>query len=49
MAIITRLAYAGLLRDAATRHQILLFTCHPVRWRDLGVEARSLEAIRADV
>jgi uncharacterized protein YhaN len=35
------------LFDAATRHQILLFTCHPERWRDLGVGARSLEAIRA--
>lgn len=78
MGIITRLAYAGLLReagrptllilddalvhsdeerlaqmkrvlfDAATRHQILLFTCHPAKWRDLGVGARSLEAIRAE-
>lgn len=25
------------LFDAATRHQILLFTCHPEKWRDLGV------------
>lgn len=78
MGIISRLAYAGLLReagrptliilddalvhsdeerlaqmkrvlfDAATRHQILLFTCHPAKWRDLGVGARSLEAIRAE-
>jgi DNA repair exonuclease SbcCD ATPase subunit len=78
MGIISRLAYAGLLReagrptllilddalvhsdeerlaqmkrvlfDAATRHQILLFTCHPAHWRDLGVRARSLEAIRAE-
>ncbi|MGX2041714.1 AAA family ATPase [Methylocaldum sp. MU1018] len=77
MGIISRLAYAGLLReagrptliilddalvhsdeerlaqmkrvlfDAATRHQILLFTCHPAKWRDLGVGARSLEAIRS--
>jgi uncharacterized protein YhaN len=77
MGIISRLAYAGLLRDAgrptliilddalvhcdeerlaqmkrvlfdaATRHQILLFTCHPTKWRDLGVGARSLEAIRS--
>ncbi|MHB1488313.1 MAG: AAA family ATPase [Acidimicrobiales bacterium] len=30
------------LFDAATRHQILLFTCHPARWRDLGVAARPL-------
>lgn len=77
MGIISRLAYAGLLReagrptliilddalvhsdeerlaqmkrvlfDAATRHQILLFTCHPTKWRDLGVGARSLEVIRS--
>jgi DNA repair exonuclease SbcCD ATPase subunit len=36
-----------LLFDAATRHQILLFTCHPANWRDLGVGARSLETLRA--
>lgn len=36
-----------LLFDAATRHQILLFTCHPADWRDLGVGARSLETLRA--
>ena len=35
------------LFDAAARHQILLFTCHPVNWRDLGVSPRSLQAIRA--
>ncbi|WP_417517997.1 AAA family ATPase, partial [Marinobacter sp.] len=29
-----------ILFDAATRHQILLFTCHPEKWRDLGVEPR---------
>lgn len=34
------------LFDAATRHQILLFTCHPAAWRDLGVGARSLAALR---
>ncbi|MGL1833651.1 AAA family ATPase [Rhodocyclaceae bacterium SMB388] len=34
------------LFDAATRHQILLFTCHPANWRDLGVAARSLEGFR---
>lgn len=34
------------LFDAATRHQILLFTCHPANWRDLGVSPRSVEAIR---
>ncbi|WP_291991435.1 AAA family ATPase [Candidatus Accumulibacter sp. ACC007] len=78
MGVISRLAYADLLReagrptliilddalvhsdderlaqmkrvlfDAATRHQILLFTCHPANWRDLGVSARSLEALRAE-
>lgn len=34
------------LFDAATRHQILLFTCHPMNWRDMGVSARSLDAVR---
>ncbi|MGG1945952.1 AAA family ATPase [Trinickia sp. NRRL B-1857] len=33
------------LFDAATRHQILLFSCHPEKWRDLGVGARSVEAL----
>lgn len=77
MGLISRLAYADLLReagrptliilddtlvhsdtrrlagmkrilfDAAQRHQILLFTCHPENWRDLGVEARDLEALKA--
>jgi hypothetical protein len=77
MGVISRLAYADLLKeagrptliilddalvhsdderlaqmkrvlfDAATRHQILLFTCHPANWRDLGVAARSLESLRA--
>jgi len=31
------------LFDAAQRHQVLLFTCHPARWRDMGVAARALE------
>ncbi|MFN3987101.1 MAG: AAA family ATPase [Rhodocyclaceae bacterium] len=35
-----------ILFDAATRHQILLFTCHPGNWRDLGVGARALEALK---
>lgn len=35
-----------ILFDAATRHQILLFTCHPENWRDLGVEPRDLEALK---
>lgn len=77
MGVISRLAYADLLReagrptliilddvlvhsdadrlarmkrvlfDAATRHQILLLTCHPENWRDMGVAARSLEAMKA--
>jgi energy-coupling factor transporter ATP-binding protein EcfA2 len=75
MGVISRLAYADLLKeagrptlimlddalvhsddgrlgqmkrvlfDAATRHQILLFSCHPEKWRDLGVRARSVEAL----
>ena len=78
MGVISRLAYADLLReagrptliilddalvhsdeerlavmkqvlfDAGTRHQILLFTCHPAAWRDLGVIARSIESLRMD-
>jgi hypothetical protein len=35
-----------ILFDAATRHQILVFSCHPEAWRDLGVAARSIEALR---
>jgi uncharacterized protein YhaN len=30
------------LYDAASRHQILIFSCHPQAWLDLGVAARSL-------
>ncbi|WP_438332245.1 AAA family ATPase [Burkholderia pseudomallei] len=78
MGVISRLAYADLLKeagrptlimlddalvhsdderlaqmkrvlfDAATRHQILLFSCHPEKWRDLGVGARSVEELRGD-
>jgi uncharacterized protein YhaN len=77
MGVISRLAYADLLReagrptliilddalvhsdeerlglmkrvlfDAGTRHQILLFTCHPMNWRDLGVMSRSLASLQA--
>ncbi len=36
-----------ILFDASQRHQILLFTCHPDNWQDLGVEARDLEALKA--
>ncbi|MFO1320663.1 MAG: AAA family ATPase [Burkholderiales bacterium] len=32
------------LYDAAQRHQVLIFTCHPGAWRDLGVVARSIES-----
>lgn len=35
------------LFDAAQRHQILLFSCHPEQWRDVGVVARELSAIKA--
>jgi len=70
LGLISRLAYADLLRDAgrptllilddalvhsddtrlarmkrvifdaAQRHQVLLFTCHPGHWRDMGVAVR---------
>ena len=30
------------LFDAAQRHQVLLFTCHPAQWRDMGVPLRAL-------
>lgn len=30
------------LYDAAQRHQVFIFTCHPGAWRDLGVVARQL-------
>lgn len=30
------------LYDAAARHQVLIFTCHPAAWRDLGVVARGI-------
>lgn len=79
MGLISRLAYADLLReagkptliilddalvhsdagrltqmkrilfDAATRHQVLLFSCHPDNWRDLGVAARDLRALKTEV
>lgn len=75
MGLISRLAYADLLReagrptlvilddalvhsdverlgnmkrvlfDAADRHQILLFSCHPDSWRDLGVVPRDVAAL----
>ena len=30
------------LYDAAQRHQVLIFTCHPAAWRDLGVVAKQI-------
>ena len=77
MGVISRLAYADLLKeagrptlvilddalvhsdderlaqmkrvlfDAAQRHQVLLFTCHPADWRDMGVPMRALATERA--
>jgi len=35
-----------ILFDAATRHQILLFTCHPEKWQDLGVPPVDLEQLK---
>ncbi len=76
MGLISRLAYADLLReagrptlvilddtlvhsdsdrledmkrilfDAASRHQILLFTCHPGNWSDLGVPPIDLQSLK---
>lgn len=31
--------------DAAQRHQMLLFTCHPAMWRDMGVEVQLIVQI----
>ena len=31
--------------DVAQRHQVLLFTCHPAHWRDLGAPARPIQAL----
>ena len=36
-----------ILYDAATRHQILLFSCHPERWEDLGAAARDVRSLMA--
>jgi hypothetical protein len=44
----TRLAIMKrILFDAAKRHQILLFTCHPESWQDMGSEVINLEALKA--
>lgn len=75
MGLISRLAYADLLKeagkptliilddalvhsdeprlqqmkriifDAGQRHQILLFTCHPEKWMDMGVPVRELASL----
>lgn len=37
-----------ILFDAGQRHQILLFSCHPENWRDLGVAARDMESLAAE-
>lgn len=75
MGLISRLAYADLLReagrptliilddalvhsdgtrlaqmkrilfDASRRHQVLLFTCHPQNWQDMGVAVREMTTL----
>lgn len=35
-----------ILFDASQRHQVLLFTCHPEHWQDLGAPARDLDALK---
>lgn len=37
-----------ILYDAAQRHQILLFTCHPENWQDLGVAPREMQALKTE-
>jgi len=39
-------AMKRVLYDAAQRHQILMFTCHPDNWRDLGVVAQDVDGLR---
>ena len=38
-----------ILFDASNRHQILLFTCHPEKWRDLGVVPRDIKAMKEEI
>ena len=38
-----------ILYDAARRHQVLLFSCHPEKWADLGVQVRDLQRMRASI
>lgn len=35
-----------ILYDAAKRHQVLLFSCHPEKWADLGVPTRDLQRMK---
>jgi len=35
-------AMKRVLFDAARRHQVLLFTCHPQAWRDMGAQPRAI-------
>jgi|GEM_PF-128396 len=34
-----------ILYDASSRHQLLIFSCHPAYWGDLGVEARTMASL----
>ena len=36
------------LFDAAQRHQILLFSCHPENWQDLGIRQREMNGLRVE-
>ncbi len=38
-----------ILYDAAKRHQVLLFSCHPEKWIDLGVPARDLQRMKTSI
>lgn len=38
-------AMKRVLFDAAERHQILMMTCHPERWRDLGAQPTAMEEL----
>ena len=37
-----------ILFDASQRHQVLLFSCHPDNWRDLGVVARDIQSLKGN-
>ena len=38
-----RAAMKRAIFDAATRHQVLLLTCHPAAWDDMGVALRAID------